>query len=109
MCGPIASTMWPPQVIPATAFTRIQPSRHWGGTMTTAAATASKISGGGFLIEDFSPEEVFTAEDLSQEHRAIARTVDEFWANDVEPRLETIRQQKPGIALDVLTQVGRAG
>ena len=55
--------------------------------MTTAAATSPKISGGAFLIEEFSPDEVFTAEDLSEEHLAIARTVDEFWANDVEPHL----------------------
>ena len=67
--------------------------------MTTATAASPKTSGGAFLIEEFSPGEVFTAEDLSQEHLAIARTVDEFWANDVEPHLEAIRQQKPGIAL----------
>jgi alkylation response protein AidB-like acyl-CoA dehydrogenase len=77
--------------------------------MTTAAATSSKISGGAFLIEEFSPDEVFTAEDLSQEHLAIARTVDEFWANDVEPHLEAIRQQKPGIALDVLRKSSDLG
>jgi alkylation response protein AidB-like acyl-CoA dehydrogenase len=77
--------------------------------MTTAAATSSKISGGAFLIEEFSPEEVFTAEDLSQEHRAIARTVDEFWANDVEPHLEAIRQQQPGVALNVLRKSADLG
>jgi len=77
--------------------------------MTTAAATSSKISGGAFLIEEFSPEEVFTAEDLSQEHLAIARTVDEFWANDVEPHLEAIRQQQPGVALNVLRKSAELG
>src|ERR1035437_8205952 len=77
--------------------------------MTTAAATSPKISGGAFLIEEFSPDEVFTAEDLSEEHLAIGRTVDEFWANDVEPRLEAIRQQKPGIALDVLRRSADLG
>src|SRR6202162_2246018 len=77
--------------------------------MTTAAAASPKISGGAFLIEEFSPGEVFTAEDLSQEHLAIARTVDEFWANDVEPHLEAIRQQKPGIALNVLRKSAGLG
>jgi alkylation response protein AidB-like acyl-CoA dehydrogenase len=77
--------------------------------MTTAAATSSKISGGAFLIEEFLPEEVFTAEDLSQEHLAIARTVDEFWANDVEPHLEAIRQQTPGVALRVLRKSADLG
>ncbi len=77
--------------------------------MTTAAATSPKISGGAFLIEEFSPDEVFTAEDLSEEHLAIARTVDEFWANDVEPHLVAIRQQKPGIALNVLRKSADLG
>src|SRR4029077_11612962 len=108
MCGPSLPRCGPASHI-ATAFTRIQPSRHWSGTMTTAAATSSKISGGAFLIEEFSPEEVFTAEDLSQEHLAIARTVDEFWANDVEPHLEAIRQQQPGVALNVLRKSAELG
>src|SRR6201998_656509 len=68
----------------------------------TTAAVSPKTSGGAFLIEEFAPDEVFTAEDLSDEHLAIARTVDEFWANDVEPHLDAIRQQTPGIALSVL-------
>src|SRR6266702_2428249 len=75
----------------------------------TTATVAPKTSGGAFLIEEFSPDEVFTAEDLSEEHLAIARTVDEFWANDFEPHLEAIRQQKPGIALNVLRKSAGLG
>jgi alkylation response protein AidB-like acyl-CoA dehydrogenase len=77
--------------------------------MTTAAATSPKISGGAFLIEEFSPDEVFTAEDLSEEHLAIAHTVDEFWANDVEPNLDAIRRQEPGVALTVLRKSADLG
>ena len=77
--------------------------------MTTVAASSPKISGGAFLVEEFSPDEIFTAENLSEEHFAIARTVDEFWANDVEPHLEAIRQQKPGIALNVLRKSADLG
>jgi alkylation response protein AidB-like acyl-CoA dehydrogenase len=77
--------------------------------MTTTAATSPKISGGAFLIEEFSPNEAFTAEDLSEEHLAIAHTVDEFWANDVEPNLDAIRRQEPGIALNVLRKSADLG
>src|ERR1700728_1311518 len=73
-----------------------------GKMMTTAAATPLQVKGGAFLIEDRSPNEIFTAEDLNEEHLAIARTVDQFWTNDVEPHLEGIRQQTPGVALSVL-------
>jgi alkylation response protein AidB-like acyl-CoA dehydrogenase len=68
-----------------------------------------KSSGGAFLIENSSPEGIFTAEDLGEEHLAIARTVDEFWARDVEPRLEAIRRQEPGAALEVLRKSAELG
>lgn len=68
-----------------------------------------KSSGGAFLIENSSPAGIFTAEDLGEEHLAIARTVDEFWARDVEPRLEAIRHQEPGAALEVLRKSAELG
>src|SRR4029077_8015325 len=77
--------------------------------MTTATASSPKIKGGGFLIEDLAPHEIFTAEDLSEEHLAIARTTDEFWAKEVEPNLGAIRQQKPGVALAVLRKAAELG
>jgi alkylation response protein AidB-like acyl-CoA dehydrogenase len=77
--------------------------------MTTAAATPLQVKGGAFLIEDRSPNEIFTAEDLNEEHLAIARTVDQFWTNDVEPHLEAIRQQTPGVALSVLRKAAELG
>jgi alkylation response protein AidB-like acyl-CoA dehydrogenase len=77
--------------------------------MTTATATPLQVKGGAFLIEDRAPHEIFTAEDLNEEHLAIARTVDDFWANDVEPHLEAIRQQKPGVALQVLRKSAELG
>jgi alkylation response protein AidB-like acyl-CoA dehydrogenase len=77
--------------------------------MTTAATTPLQVKGGAFLIEDRTPNEVFTAEDLTEEHLAIARTVDQFWTNDVEPHLEAIRQQKPGVALNVLRKSAELG
>lgn len=77
--------------------------------MTTAAATPLQVKGGAFLIEDRSPNEIFTAEDLNEEHLAIARTVDQFWTNEVEPHLEAIRQQTPGVALSVLRKAAELG
>jgi alkylation response protein AidB-like acyl-CoA dehydrogenase len=77
--------------------------------MTTTAATPLQAKGGAFLIEDRAPHEIFTAEDLNEEHLAIARTVDQFWTNEVEPQLEAIRQQKPGVALSVLRKAAELG
>jgi alkylation response protein AidB-like acyl-CoA dehydrogenase len=76
--------------------------------MMTTEATL-RVKGGSFLLEDCTPDDVFTAEDLSDEHLAIARTVDEFWANDVEPHLEAIRRPEPGVALNVLRRSAALG
>jgi alkylation response protein AidB-like acyl-CoA dehydrogenase len=77
--------------------------------MTTATATPVHAKGGAFLIEDRSPAEIFTAEDLTEEHLAIARTVDDFWVNEVEPHLPAIRQQAPGLALRILRKSAELG
>jgi alkylation response protein AidB-like acyl-CoA dehydrogenase len=71
--------------------------------MTTLTDVAGKTTKGtGFLIEDSAPQEIFTPEDLSEEHLAVGRLVDDFWANEVEPNLPAIREKKPGVAMAVL-------
>ena len=78
------------------------------GVLTTSA-TLPKTRGGAFLIEDRAPGEIFTAEDLSEHHHAIARTVDQFWAREVEPNLPAILDQKPGVARQVLEKAAELG
>jgi alkylation response protein AidB-like acyl-CoA dehydrogenase len=77
--------------------------------MATAVAALPKTKGGAFLIEERAPEEIFTPEDLTDEHRAIARTADEFWRKEVEPNLEDIWQHKPGVALAALRKSAELG
>ena len=47
--------------------------------------------GGSFLLD--SPPDVFTPEDFTPEHRAIARATEDFWTREVEPNLEAIQHQ----------------
>jgi alkylation response protein AidB-like acyl-CoA dehydrogenase len=78
--------------------------------MTTAtAAPPTMPKGGAFLLEDALPNDVFTVEDLSEEHLAVARTVEDFWKNEVEPNLDAIRRQDPGAALSVLRKMADLG
>ena len=56
--------------------------------MATATATLPKTQGGGFLIEDRTPVEIFTPEDLTDEHRAIARTAEEGRLADEDPTVD---------------------
>ena len=47
--------------------------------------------GGSFLLD--SPADIFTPEDFTVEHRAIAKATDDFWTREVEPNLEAIQHQ----------------
>jgi len=47
--------------------------------------------GGSFLLD--APTDIFTPEDFTAEHRAIAKAADDFWAREVEPNLEAIQHQ----------------
>ncbi|HWQ54403.1 MAG TPA: acyl-CoA dehydrogenase family protein [Bryobacteraceae bacterium] len=77
--------------------------------MATAAATLPKTKGGAFLIEERSPSEIFTPEDFTEEHLAIARTAAEFWNQDVAPHLEAVQHQEPGVAVGILRKAARLG
>jgi alkylation response protein AidB-like acyl-CoA dehydrogenase len=78
--------------------------------MTTAAPVVPSMpKGGAFLLEDVLPNDMFTAEDLSEEHLAVARTVEDFWKNEVEPNLEAIRRQDSGVAMSVLRKMAELG
>ena len=67
--------------------------------MVTLTDIPRKTKGVAFLIEDSLPQDIFTPEDLSEEHLDVGHMVDEFWANEVEPNLPAIREKKPGLAM----------
>jgi alkylation response protein AidB-like acyl-CoA dehydrogenase len=71
--------------------------------MTTLTDISHKVTRGtAFLIEDSEPQDIFTPEDLTEEHLAVGHMVEEFWTNEVEPNLPAIREKKPGAAMSVL-------
>jgi alkylation response protein AidB-like acyl-CoA dehydrogenase len=47
--------------------------------------------GGSFLLNP--PPDIFTPEDFTTEHRAIAKATEDFWTREVEPNLEAIQRQ----------------
>jgi alkylation response protein AidB-like acyl-CoA dehydrogenase len=52
------------------------------------------MHGGAFLLESQTPEQVFTPEDFTEEHRAIAKTTEEFWNQEIAPHVQEM--QHPG-------------
>jgi len=77
--------------------------------MATASTTTPETAGGLFLIEDQAPGDVFTPEDLTEEHRAIARTAREFFDNEVAPRVEEMQHGDFGAAVLLLRKAAALG
>jgi alkylation response protein AidB-like acyl-CoA dehydrogenase len=77
--------------------------------MATTTVAIPKTKGGAFLIENSSPEEIFTPEDFTDEHRAIAKTTDEFWQKEVVPNIDAIRHQDHALCAKILKKSGELG
>ena len=77
--------------------------------MATTTLTPAKHQGGSFLLAPTTTEEVFTPEDLTDEHRAIARTTEEFWQKEVAPNVDAIQHQEPGLAISILRKSAQLG
>ena len=76
---------------------------------TATSKVAKRIRGGSFLIESRSPEEVFTPEDLTDQHQLIAQTAQEFVEKEIVPRIKEIEEKKPGLLRDLLTKAAELG
>ncbi|HUS06417.1 MAG TPA: acyl-CoA dehydrogenase family protein, partial [Bryobacteraceae bacterium] len=77
--------------------------------MATTPGALPRMRGGAFLLQHSDPADVFTPEDFSDEHRAIGRTTDEFWARDVAPHVNAIQHQEPGVAVSILKKSAGLG
>jgi alkylation response protein AidB-like acyl-CoA dehydrogenase len=66
------------------------------------------MPGGGFFLLEES-ESVFTPEDFTEEHRAIAKTTEEFWNSEVAPHLEEIQHQNFHVLKDTLRKSAKLG
>jgi alkylation response protein AidB-like acyl-CoA dehydrogenase len=77
--------------------------------MATTTVAIPKTKGGAFLIERSNPEEIFTPEDFTDEHRAIAKTTDEFWQKEVVPNIDAIRHQDHALCAKILKKSGELG
>ena len=76
---------------------------------TITAPAGSTLRGGEFLLRATSAGDVFTPEDFTEEHRAIARTTEEFWQSEVVPKLEAIQHQEAGVAVGLLRKSAELG
>src|SRR5947209_13470628 len=75
----------------------------------SAVAEKEIIKGGAFLIEERTPEEIFTPEDFTDEQRMIADTTREFIDNEVRPRIPELEQKDWTLARELVRQSADLG
>ncbi len=68
-----------------------------------------KTKGGAFLLEKRAPEEIFTPEDFTAEHRAIAKTTEEFFNKEVLPHREEIWHAQHEVPARILRKSAELG
>jgi alkylation response protein AidB-like acyl-CoA dehydrogenase len=79
-------------------------------TATAIEASAiAKTKGGAFLLENLRPDQVFTPEDFTDEHKGIAKTTDEFVKNEVLPHVEAIRHGEHPECVRIFKKSGEIG
>jgi alkylation response protein AidB-like acyl-CoA dehydrogenase len=71
--------------------------------------TTTAIRGGAWLIEDSDAATVLTPERLSEEHRLIGQTADEFIENEVLPVLEKLEEKDWTLARQLIRRAGELG
>ncbi len=77
--------------------------------MSAVAEQKRLVKGGAFLIEDLTPEEIFTPEDFTEEHRMIADTTRQFIDNEVAPRIDELEKHDWKLARELVQKAADLG
>jgi alkylation response protein AidB-like acyl-CoA dehydrogenase len=67
------------------------------------------VKGGAFLIEELTPQEVFTPEDFNEEHRMIAETTRQFVDNEVAPHIDDLEKHNWTLARELIKKAADLG
>ena len=67
------------------------------------------FAGGEFLITDVAPEEVFTPEDFTDEHKMILETAKDFVAKEIDPNIDKLEEKDHELVLSLLGKAGELG
>ena len=77
--------------------------------MSAVVEQKKVVQGGAFLIEHSTPEEIFTPEDFTEEHRMIAETTRQFIDNEVIPRIDELEKHNWKLARELVKKAADLG
>ena len=67
------------------------------------------IKGGEFIIRNTKPEDIFTPEEWSEEHKMIAQMCDDFIMQEIIPHLDRIDNMEEGLMSSLMEKAGELG
>src|SRR5205807_9699549 len=80
-----------------------------GANMSAVVEQKTIVKGGAFLIEERTPEEIFTPEDFTEEHRMIAETTRQFVDNEVMPHIDELEKHDWKLARELVKKAADLG
>jgi alkylation response protein AidB-like acyl-CoA dehydrogenase len=76
---------------------------------TVTALPTSRIAGGSFLIEERTPDEIFTPEDFTEQQLLIAQTAEEFATKEIVPNIDRMEHKDLSAHRELLKKAGELG
>ncbi len=76
---------------------------------TVTALPTSRIAGGSFLIEERTPDEIFTPEDFTEQQSLIAQTAEEFATKEIVPNVDRMESKDLSAHRELLKKAGELG
>jgi alkylation response protein AidB-like acyl-CoA dehydrogenase len=77
--------------------------------VATEVRTAKRVSGGSFLIEDLTPDDIFTLEDISPEQKQIADVAAKFAEEKIAPQVHEIEAKHFDVSRKLMREMGDLG
>ncbi|MFP5237188.1 MAG: acyl-CoA dehydrogenase family protein [Acidobacteriota bacterium] len=77
--------------------------------MSSAIGLPTAAPGGSFLLDNRTPDEIFTPEDFSDEHRQVVATAAQFARDEILPAAEAVEAKQPGVLRSLLEKFAALG
>ena len=67
------------------------------------------LRGGGFLLAEVSPEQIYVREELNEDHKQLKRMAHNFISKEVAPKIDEMEEQQEGVVREFMRQAGELG
>ncbi|MGE4272407.1 MAG: acyl-CoA dehydrogenase family protein [Desulfitobacterium sp.] len=67
------------------------------------------LKGGGFLLAEITPDQVFTPEELNEDHLQLKKMTRSFVEKEIAPKIDGLEEQEDGLIRSFMAQAGELG